>query len=185
MSGPDILKVVIGFIAALGGGGAIVLGLSNFLGKIWADRYAQQNEQEHERELEKLKADFEVWKTKTVGAHEQKVAIYQQVANILAEIVVDIVAAQKHIRQLSPQDAANLTIQFEKDRLKAYAYLAMLAPQSVMDKYDAVIDYLSDHLEGSRQFVFVDFRPIAIAMLNAIRVDLGIDANPIEYRGKR
>jgi hypothetical protein len=37
----EYVKLATTILAALGGGGAIVLGLSNFLGKIWADRALQ------------------------------------------------------------------------------------------------------------------------------------------------
>jgi hypothetical protein len=70
MSGYDVLKVVVGVIASLGGGGAIVLGLSGWLGRVWAERlmererheYAQALESDrakYGRELEELKAKYE------------------------------------------------------------------------------------------------------------------------------
>src|SRR5687767_11304837 len=38
MSWEDVLKVALTVIASLGGGGAIVFGLSGFLGRVWVDR---------------------------------------------------------------------------------------------------------------------------------------------------
>ena len=64
---------------------------------------------------------------------------------------------------------------FEKGRLRAYGYLAMFAPQEVMDAHDALVDYVLASLEGSVPFDFVRLRTLAIAMLNAIRIDLGIE----------
>ena len=49
MTFPDILKVVGTIMASLGGGGAIVYGLSGFLGKIWADRALQDDRYKYEQ----------------------------------------------------------------------------------------------------------------------------------------
>ncbi len=42
MTVTEITKIVLGFIAALGGGGAIVLGLSNYFGQLLAKRYEEK-----------------------------------------------------------------------------------------------------------------------------------------------
>jgi hypothetical protein len=43
------------FVVSLGGGGAIVLGLSNWIGKIFADRYAERMKHELQQEIEGYK----------------------------------------------------------------------------------------------------------------------------------
>jgi hypothetical protein len=45
----EILKIALAVIASLGGGGAIVFGLSGFLGKLWADRALETQKQEYAR----------------------------------------------------------------------------------------------------------------------------------------
>ena len=100
-------------------------------------------------------------------------------------MVVEIQAGMEKIRQLPLNDAIAIRLQFERDRLRAYAYLAMFAPQSVMDAYDSVVDYLLEVLDATRPFKFEELRAVGIGMLNAIRNDLGIDPQPIAYRGKR
>ena len=42
MTAIEITQVVLGFIAALGGGGAIVLWLSNYFGQFLAKRYEEE-----------------------------------------------------------------------------------------------------------------------------------------------
>jgi hypothetical protein len=44
-------------IASLGGGGGIVFGLSNHLGKVWADRALEKQRQENARILESLRQE--------------------------------------------------------------------------------------------------------------------------------
>lgn len=43
----DILEVSFALLGSLGGGGAIVLGLSNYLGRIWADRGLEKQRHEY------------------------------------------------------------------------------------------------------------------------------------------
>jgi len=45
-------------LVALGGGGAIVFGLSNWLGKVWADKLMQKEKAKYSRELESLKKNL-------------------------------------------------------------------------------------------------------------------------------
>jgi hypothetical protein len=47
MNANDALKIAGAVVASLGGGGAIVLGLSGYLGKIWADRGLERQKQEY------------------------------------------------------------------------------------------------------------------------------------------
>lgn len=49
MSAKDIWQVAVAVIASFGGAGAIVVGLSTFLGKVWADRALEEQKQEYTR----------------------------------------------------------------------------------------------------------------------------------------
>ena len=55
----EVLKIVAGVIAALGGGGAIVAWLSSWLGKVWADRLMVEEKAKYEKELERLAKQLE------------------------------------------------------------------------------------------------------------------------------
>ena len=65
-----------------------------------------------------------------------------------------------------------------------YGYLAMLAPQNVMDAYDKLMDHLLQIFHGTKQYLWTEVRALAISALNEIRKDVGIDKSPIEYRGE-
>ena len=64
----SLWQTVLGLLTALGGGGLIVLSLSNWLGKVWADRLGEQLKASNTRELERIKAellyDIESYKVK-------------------------------------------------------------------------------------------------------------------------
>lgn len=54
----DIMEISASIIASLGGGGAIVLALSNRLGRIWADKLMEKEKAAHTKELEVLRSNF-------------------------------------------------------------------------------------------------------------------------------
>jgi hypothetical protein len=56
MTASEVLSVAGTILASLGGGAAIVLGLSNWLGRIWADRLMEAEKGKYAKELEELKA---------------------------------------------------------------------------------------------------------------------------------
>ena len=49
MTWQDAFKICATILASLGGGGAVVFGLSNFLGKLWADRALQDDRQRYKQ----------------------------------------------------------------------------------------------------------------------------------------
>ena len=51
-------QTVLGVLAALGGGGLIVLGFSGWLGRVWADRLGEQLKASNTQALERVKAEF-------------------------------------------------------------------------------------------------------------------------------
>lgn len=51
-------QTVLGALAALGGGGLIVLGFSGWLGRVWADRLNEQLKASNTQVLERVKAEF-------------------------------------------------------------------------------------------------------------------------------
>ena len=55
----DIVKIVAGVIAALGGGGAIVAWLSSWLGKVWANRLMIKETAKFREDLERLTKQLE------------------------------------------------------------------------------------------------------------------------------
>ena len=177
-------QTALAVLVALGGGGAIVAGLSGWLGKVWANRLMAKDRANHEESLERLRDDLEATRVKMLSAHQDKVALYRHVIDILAPMITKIdllIRAQ----QAAPDEVQKHFIAFEHDRLRAYGYVAMFAPQFVMDRFDALIDYLLDVSDEKIPFEFSRIRELGIALVNEIRKDLKIDVSPIEYRGHR
>ena len=58
MTFTEIAELAAAVIASIGGGGAIVLGLSGYLGRIWADRAVEKLRAENARDLERERQEF-------------------------------------------------------------------------------------------------------------------------------
>jgi hypothetical protein len=55
----DAFRVAAAIIASLGGGGAIVLGLSSYLGKVWADRALEKEKHKYAEILQTTRSDLD------------------------------------------------------------------------------------------------------------------------------
>ena len=55
----EVLAVASTVLLSLGGAGAIILGLSSWLGRVWAEKILQNARYEHELRVEKLRAQLQ------------------------------------------------------------------------------------------------------------------------------
>jgi hypothetical protein len=69
MSLSEIWQTSFAILTSLGGGGAIVIGLSSWLGKVWASRILEQDRKKYTIEIEELKARLQ---------HEMQLVLKQQ-----------------------------------------------------------------------------------------------------------
>ena len=58
MEAQDLLNIALTVIGTIGGAGVIILGLSNWLGKVWANRLMQKETAAHSLALEKLRNEL-------------------------------------------------------------------------------------------------------------------------------
>lgn len=184
-------------LGSLGGGGAIVVGLSSWIGKVWAARLMDNERHKHERELEALRAslkakndeqltaissDYEIFKQTHLREHNDKLVIYRasidSVASILAKIELLVIGERD---DLSGEEKEA----FENDRLRIYGYLAMLAPQNVMDANDAFVDLLLALIYDGEKTDWKTVRDSALRLTNAMRADIGLNKEPVTYKGDR
>lgn len=195
MSAADAWGIATAVLVSLGGGGAIVFGLSSWLGKVWADRLMQREAQAHSAELEQLRdrlrretdAELEQLRRRwEVGVQthlrevSEKVVIYRSAIDLIAEVLGDFDLATRAGAR-SGTTAERLD-QFNRQRMKAYGYMAMLAPQSLMDAFDNLADHLLRVANGTLPYDWPQVRSLAVALLNEVRKDIGLDKSPIAYR---
>ncbi|GHE21773.1 hypothetical protein [Halomonas urumqiensis] len=193
----DILSIGASIIASLGGGAVIVFALSNWLGKLWAERLMESERHQHVIELEELKdslkrtseeqiasikAHIDIAREAQVKEHSDRVAIYRAAIDLIAVMVAKVEMMMLGKRGALTSEELQ---EFESQRLRVYAYLAMHAPQSVMDAHDALTDLILAVIYDGKETNWESFRGLAINFLNEIRKDVGIRVDPITYQGER
>ncbi|MGD9639413.1 MAG: hypothetical protein AB7U85_10245 [Alphaproteobacteria bacterium] len=182
-------------IGSFGGAGAIILAVSSWLGKIWANRVMEKDRANYSKELEKLRAELEksnnkeieeiknelsIYKEQYLKGFNDKINIYRMVVDIVSEALGEFNAAE--LTKI-PLNIKTLN-QIDRLRIKAYGYLAMMAPQNVMDKQDVLMDYLLNVAYSNEKYDWKRTRAYSLDLLNEIRKDLKFDENPITYNGK-
>ena len=192
----EILQIAATIIAAVGASGGIIAGISGWLGRIWASRLMEADRARHSQELEQLRAslkseqdqrmkqlqnDLDIFREKHLKAHQDKIATYRMAAAIIASILTDIERFGEG--RADKQEAPKIKDRFTNDRIRLYGYLAMLAPQSVMDAQDALVDHVLMIIHGREAYKWDKIRELGLTFLNEVRKDIGIDSTPIEYKG--
>ena len=175
----------------------IVFALSNWLGKIWADRLMQKERQDYAIQLEQLRnslrytseeqlasihSQLEIAKDTLIREHLDRVTIYRAVVDLIAGITAKVEMIL--LKRRGPLTSDELH-EFEIQRLRVYAYLAMHAPQSVMDAHDAINDLILEVVYDGKTTTWEHFRNLALQFLNEVRKDVGIRPESITYQGKR
>jgi len=193
----EYLSIAATILASLGGAGVIVLGLSDRVGKLWAERLMIKEKANHDRELEqlrvelqkesqqyiaKLTSEIEIYKQTHLREHSDKLAIYRATIDLVATMLAKVeMIVLRNKRGLSPEEQE----QFEIERLKIYGYLAMLAPQEVMDANDIFIDQLLAIVFDGATTSWDEIRSKALNLTNTMRQDIGIDKSAVSYNGVR
>ena len=207
MTFQEILNIALTILGSIGIGGVIVLALSSWLGKVWANRIMDSEKQKYEKELTNLRADLErenqkalaniqhqqtesiewfksdlnIFKDKHLKGFNDKLICYRELINLIADTLGTLDSHMINGKALTPEYLANANLQ----RLKIYGYTAMIAPQPVMDAQDNLIDFLLEIIEGRKPYEWSEVRNKALNLINEIRKDIAIDINPISYNGSR
>lgn len=172
-----VFQVATAVLFSIGGGGIIVLGLSGWLGKVWAERLMANETQRHRIELEKLRTELETAADRHAQHYRHKIELYKEVANPLIELIVKA----QHNGKLSQDDLQS----FDTARLATTSLLAMFAPKAVFDEYNCMIDYVYDSFEGKAMWSFPEYRIRALRFLSLVRADIGVYTDNLCYTGTR
>lgn len=179
MTPNDFAQIALYLMGSIGGAGFIILGLSNWLGKIWAQRIMDTERAKHEKDLEKLRAEILIKNEQYLKGFHDKLVIYREVVNLIADVLADFDVAHE---KKTPLDEARLDM-MNRRRMQVYGFLAMITSQEIMDAQDRLMDHLLMVAHGSEPYVWAKVRELAIALLNEMRKDIGIDITPIKYNG--
>lgn len=157
-------------LAAIGSAGALLFALSSWLGKVWASRI-----------LEKERTDLAIFKETVLKERNEKVATYKTVVDVVSKILADL--DKWHAGHLAPEKGVEAYHLFNEQRMRAYGYLGMVAPQSVMDAQDRLVDHIMQITAGQIPYKWDEVRSRALGLINEIRKDIAIDKTSISYNG--
>lgn len=178
----EILKIATAIIVSLGGGALLIAVSANWLGGIWAKRMLQNERAKHSEVLESVKKELDLLKQKELSRHFDKLSIYKDVVHLVSELLRELEAVTT-----SKQDVINPDIEhaFALNRNKVYGYIVLVSSQDVMDRYNEMIDFFIPIIYEGQKGKWTEMRSKADSMLNAMRVDLGIQEGRVVYRGVR
>ncbi|MFL1495428.1 hypothetical protein [Pseudomonas antarctica] len=178
----DALNLFTAGLVSIGGGGLVVFALSSWLGKVWAGRILREETHQLSVQLETTKRDLDVFKEKAIRFQNDKIITYREITEIVAKLLAIMDREIGNSPVWQPIDGP--LNEFNEQRLKLYGYLAMVAPQAVMDAHDDLIDHLLLTAIGEADYKWSEVREKVLFLLNVIREDIGIAKGPIVYKGK-
>lgn len=191
MNTEDLFKIVFYILASIATSTTLLFFLIKWGAKLLADRIIEKRKADLKKEveefrinleakndatLEKLKSDLDYFKITNLTALNEKIKIYRLATDIFADLIAsmdyDLITAEKRMI-------------FNRDRLKLYGYMGMIAPQKVMDACDKLTDYMFDVFEQKEKYNWKELRELALELLNEIRKDININTSNIVYNGPR
>lgn len=193
MNMEEIFKISAAIITSLGGSALLLGAFSHWLGSIWAKRMLQSERAKHEESLqrlkaknetvlEELKAQIDTLKQKELNRHFDKLIIYKDVIHIVSEILRELEAVSTSKQEFISVDVEH---SFALNRNKAYGYISLVSCQNVLDRYNDMIDFFIPLVYEGKKATWEEMREKADLMLNAMRLDLGINEGEVVYKGGR
>lgn len=192
----DALTLVSTAIVSVGGAGLIILGLSSWLGRVWASRLMEAERAQHSQRLERLRnelhheteaqlreaqSQLDIYKEKHLQGFSDKVQVYRLVVDLLSETIADF--DRMRATGFETTQSMDNWDRFNRNRMKTWGYLGMLAPQPVMNSFDALVDHLMQITHGSAEYQWPEVRQLIFDFINEVRRDIAIDGEPIQYLG--
>lgn len=181
MSFSDALKIFGAGVFSVGSAFFIIFCLSSWLGKVWAQRILKNEEHQLDLEIIKVKNELSIIKEQSLKFHNEKIVAYKEIADMVARLLAKLDSAMQG--RLKPDEMAKSFDEFNEQRIRVYGYLGMFAPQSVMDAQDELVDYLLLVLHNNEKYEWELVRKKALKLVNAVRMDIGIEDEEIRYNG--
>ena len=141
------------------------------------DLQTRQNER-----IATLKNELDIFKETHLKEHSEKIIIYRAVIDIVATMLSEL---DRIVLGKQAKLSDELLQSFERERYRAYGYLGMFAPQEVMDAQDTLMDCLLSIIYDGEVVEWETIRNLALAFINAVRDDVGINKERIDYKGSR
>ena len=82
----EITKIILGMLAALGGGGAIILGFSNYIGQFLAKRYEEKIKAKFQNEINAYQSQLDIIKQATIRYSVKQFEYYSKLWTSLYDL---------------------------------------------------------------------------------------------------
>ncbi|MGB8218705.1 MAG: hypothetical protein WCE94_15510 [Candidatus Methanoperedens sp.] len=86
MSWIEIFQIIAGVIVSVGGAGAIILALSSFLGKMWAEKHLESIKTEFQKEIEAYKSQLDILNQTSLRYSGQQFELYNKLWHSLYDL---------------------------------------------------------------------------------------------------
>lgn len=86
MAWSDVFKVIFSMLASVGAASLIIFGLSNWLGKVWANRILEKEKSRYQKDIEKYKSELEELKTNSLRYSGRQFELYNQLWKVLCDL---------------------------------------------------------------------------------------------------
>jgi hypothetical protein len=186
----DGFKLVGVALFSVASSGTLVVGMASWLGKVWAQRILQDEsfalkeklaatQAQLDLSVKKAERELDLLKDAHARVHNDKIAIYRGVVDLVAKVLATLDALER----LPREEAIKQYDNFNEQRIRLYGYMAMFAPQAVMDAQDRLMDHLLLISHGHAKYNWAHVRSLALVLINEVRRDVGIDKSDIAYNG--
>ena len=160
MTFDDALNHVGALLTAVGGGSVILLGLSTWLGQLWASKILESDRRKHEKELEELKsrftADTEILRTKLSLSFEISKRFAERQFHLYNELWISLVdlriAGDNLWEKLDLQSLKNFAKQLDKTEEQILRSSLIIEDQHYEALRD-LIDRFSDFEVGKNKLM--------------------------------
>lgn len=162
----QIFEIAGAIILSVGGAGAVLLGLSSYVGKIWAQRILAQDRQKYETELEALKSRFEASNRELQGEIDKTIHIhrlhFETEFGALRSVWEKMAKMRRMMSSLRPMFSAGPVLSEEEESAQMQQRFSVFT-----DAFSDAINCVDDH----RPFLTEELHTTISAALQAAKAE--------------
>lgn len=140
----DIFEIAVAILASIGGAGVIIVGLSSWLGKVWANRILEQEKTELSKDVEGYKNKLDTELQRLNFANDKAIHVsknqYEKEFQFYTEIWESLVELTNKTLNLFPLIE---NVPADKEKLKQYK----------LDKYDEFVKAYNQYLMLTKKYL--------------------------------
>ena len=163
----EVIALASAMLASIGAAGAIILGLSNWLGKVWATRIADRERARFQQELEQQRHELS-----ELAAHRQDALIRRR------DVYAELSASMRVLLGGSQRATENQ----KRDFLEAYDRSCLWASEEVADGIGKLLDAIKANTATPGAVSQATLQGLYSSCVLAMRRDCGFPQSQLRYR---